>query len=149
MADVIPNIFIDDQATKNIDFVNDIMKVALLSGTFTESYLRNTSAFDIISDNEIDGKYGYPAGGFTAINKTVTTNSDAERVVYDMDDVGGTVAGGTLGPIRYGVLYNASNSGHLVYIFDFGSDLTVNDGAQFMIRIDSDGLMYGAQGTSI
>ncbi len=147
MSDVIPNIFLKNQADNEIDFVSDTMKVALLSGTYDEFTLRDTSAFNVIEDNEISGMYGYSTGGYTVTGITVTLNSDDNSVVYDIDDVGGTVSGGTLGPVRYGVMYDITNDGSLVYIFDFGEDLTVNDGAQFKIQIDTNGLMKSKQGT--
>lgn len=145
MADIIPNIFLKDQAEKKIDFANDSMKVALLSGTYNECNLRETTSFDQIVVNEVPELYGYPQGGFETSNKSVTVDLEENSIVYDMNDVGMTVAGGTFGPVRYGVLYDISNSNHLVYIFDFGEDKTVNDGAQFKIKIDDNGLMKAKQ----
>ena len=143
MADIIPNIFIKDQAEKLVDFANDEMKVALLSGTCSECTFREATSYDEFVSMEIDALYGYPQGGFPVGGKTITVNTD--EIVYDMNDVGMTVAGGTFGPVRYGMLYDTSNSNHLVYIFDFGEDKTVNDGAQFKIKIDDDGLMKAKQ----
>jgi len=145
MANVIPRIFPLDEASKLSDFVNDNMKVALLSGTFNECNLREIVSFDQISDNEIPTLYGYTQGGFLVGGKTVTKSVDDTFIVYDMNDVGMTVAGGTLGPVRYAVMYNETNSDHLVYVFDFGEDKTVNDGAQFKIKIDDNGLMKAGQ----
>lgn len=145
MADIIPNIFLKDQAEKNVDFVNDDMKVALLSGTYNDCILRDVVSFDQISSNELSESYGYHIGGFNVINKTLVINNIDNSIVYDMDDVGMTVTGGTLGPTRYGVLYDITNDNHLVYVFDFGEDKTVNDGANFKIRIDDKGLMKAKQ----
>ena len=148
MSDIIPIIFADDQAKKKVDFVNDYMKVALLSGTFNECVLETITSFDEISSNEIPAQFGYTQGGFIVGGKTVHIDTLEYAVVYDMNDVGMTVSGGTLGPVRYGVLYDLDNDNHLVYIFDFGEDKTVNDGAQFKIKIDDKGLMWGAPRTS-
>lgn len=145
MADVIPIIFPSDESNKLSDFVNDDMKVALLSGTYSECALRGVVSFDQISDNELPALYGYPLGGFPVGGKTVAITDDGAFITYNMNDVGMTVAGGTLGPVRYGVLYNTTNSNHLVYVFDFGEDKTVNDGAQFKIKIDDKGLMKAGQ----
>lgn len=147
MADVIPTIFLKDQAEKKIDFANDSMKIALLTGTYNVCTLRETTSFDEISSNEVVSLYGYPLGGFPIGGKTVTVNTDEDSIVYNMNDVGMTVAGGTFGPVRYGVLYDTSNNNHLVYVFDFGEDKTVNDGAQFKIQIDDNGLMKARQTT--
>jgi len=145
MADIIPNIFLKDQAEKLIDFPNDFMKVALLSGTYDECNLREVTSFNQISAYEVPPFYGYPQGGLMVSNKTVTVNSITDEIIYDMNDVGMTVSGGTFGPTRYGVLYDLDDSNHLVYVFDFGGDKTVNDGAQFKIQIDANGLMKAKQ----
>lgn len=145
MADIIPNIFLKDQAEKNVDFVNDEMKVALLSGTYNDCLLRDVISFDEISGNEISEEYGYHLGGFNVVNKTVVVDTTDNSIVYNMNDVGMTVNGGTLGPTRYGVLYDITNNNHLVYVFDFGEDKTVNDGANFKIKIDENGLMKAKQ----
>lgn len=145
MADVIPNIFLQDQAEKKIDFANDEMKVALLTGTYNECTLRETTSFDQIASKEVAALYGYTQGGLVVNGKTVTVDTDEDALVYDMNDVGMTVGGGTFGPVRYGVLYDQTNSNHLVYVFDFGEDKTVNDGADFKIKIDDEGLMKARQ----
>ena len=145
MSDIIPIVFADDQAKKKVDFVNDYMKVALLSGTFNQCELENITSFDEIADREIPAQYGYTQGGFNVGGKSVSINTTEYAVVYNMNDVGMTVTGGTLGPVRYGVLYDLDNDNHLVYIFDFGEDKTVNDGAQFKIKIDANGLMKAGQ----
>ena len=145
MSDVIPNIFIHDQAGKLVDFENDDMKVALFSGTYDECVLRDKVSYDDIAQYEVSPMYGYPQGGLTVVSKSVTTDNDANEIIYDISDVGMTVSGGTFGPVRYGVLYNITNSNHLVYIFDFGEDRTVNDGAQFKIQIDPNGLLKAKQ----
>lgn len=143
--DLIPKVFLNDQALKKSDFVNDTMKLALLSGTYDECSLKNTVSYDDISYNEIAPLYGYDTGGMLVTGKTVTTTVTDEHIVYDIDNVGFTVSGGTLGPIRYGVIYNISNSDHLVYVFDFIEDKTVNDGGTFQIKIDDGGLFWAEQ----
>jgi len=145
--DIIPKIFEYDQALKRSDFVNDTMKLALLSGTFDECNLRYTDSFNDLSAYEIAPIYGYPAGGMPVYGKSVENPDKQIYIKYDIDNTGFTVSGGQLGPIRYGVIYNESNSNHLVYIFDFGEDKTVNDGADFQIKIDDNGLMWAEQNT--
>ena len=145
MADIIPNIFLKDQAEKNVNFPVDIMKVVLLSGTYDECYLRDVVSFHDISGYEVRPLYGYPQGGLPVTNTTITMNTQLNEIIYDMTDVSMTVNGGTFGPVRYGVLYDLNSSNHLVYIFDFGGDKTVNDGASFKIQIDANGLMKAKQ----
>lgn len=143
--DIIPRIFMDDQAKKLVDFVNDEMRVALISGSYDACVFKEATSFDEFVSNEVPALYGYPQGGFPVGGKTVTIDTEENAVVYNINDVGMTVAGGTFGPVRYGIMYNISNNNHLVYVFDFGEDKTVNDGAQFKIKIDDNGLMKAKQ----
>lgn len=145
MSDVIPNIFLIDQAEKKVDFVNDTMKIAFLSGTYDESSLRDTSAFDSISCREVSGSNGYIEGGLPIYGQSLAIDDEANELIYDIDDIYMTVSGGTFGPTRYGAIYDISNDDHLIYIFDFGEDKTVNDGAKFKIKIDDAGLMKAKQ----
>jgi len=145
MANIIPNIFYYDQAKKLIDFENDDMKVALLNKTYNECTLRNAISYDDFIADEVPALYGYPQGGFPIGGKTVTIDSDKNEVVYDINDFGMIVSGGTFGPVRYAMVYNQSNNNHLVYIFDLEEDKTVNDGAEFKIKINDNGLMTAKQ----
>jgi len=145
MADVIPNIFLKDQAEKLVDFPNDLMKVALLSGTYDECGLRDVVYYNQLSAYEVLPFFGYSQGGLQVSNKSVVIDDCANEIIYDMNDVGMTVNGGTFGPVRYGVMYDIDNNNHLVYVFDFGENKTVNDGAQFKIKIDDRGLMKAKQ----
>ena len=145
MADVIAKIFMNDQALKLSDFINDTMKLALLSGTYDECSLYNTESYDDISSNEINPSFGYDTGGMLVTGKNVITTTTEKPIVYDIDNIGFTVSGGTLGPVRYGAIYNVTNSNHLVYIFDFGEDKTVNDGGTFQIKVDDKGLFWAEQ----
>jgi hypothetical protein len=145
MSDIIPNIFLKDQAEKLVDFPNDTMKLALLSGTYDECSLRDTVTYNQLSAYEVPPFFGYSTGGIQVGHKTVVINDVANELIYDVNDIGMTVSGGTFGPVRYGVMYNLNNSNHLVYIFDFGENRTVNDGAQFKIKIDDRGLMKAKQ----
>ena len=144
MSDVIPNIFLIVQAAKKVDFVNDEMKMVFLSGTYDECFVRDAQSFSDISQYEVSG-LSYPAGGVPVTGQTITINDDLNELVYDVDDIYMSVSGGPFGPTRYGAIYNISNDDHLVYVFDFGEDKTVNDGAEFKIKIDDAGLMKAKQ----
>jgi len=143
MADITPISFIYDQASKKIDFVNDVMKIALFSGTYNCVWLSGQNRYEDLSHNEIPQMYGYITGGFEVQNKSLVIDVENNVVKYDMDDLEVSVVGGQFGPVRYGVLYNVSNLNKIVYIFDFLEDKIVNDGAKFKIKIDDGGLMTG------
>lgn len=139
--DIVLRSFIKDQADKKVDFVNDDMKIALFSGTYDSNVLKNKETYNDIAKYEVSALYGYTTGGLTVIDKSISVNNDTDEVTYDISDVSMTVTGGTFGPVRYGALYDVTNDNRLIYIFDFGEDRTVNDGAQFKIQIDANGLM--------
>lgn len=145
MADVIPDIFLYDQAIKKSDFLNDDMRIAFLSGTYSDCALRETISFSELSGCEVSGSNGYTPGGLLVKGQSVTVDTNTNELIYNIDDIYMTVSGGTFGPTRYGAIYDLSNDDHLVYVFDFGEDKTVNDGAKFKIKIDDAGLMKAKQ----
>jgi hypothetical protein len=52
-------------------------------------------------------------------------------------DVTFTAAGGTIGPFRYGFIYNnVDDIGLLVAFFDHGSSITLADGEDFKVDFD-------------
>ena len=117
MADITPINFIFDQASKKIDFINDVMKVALFTGTYNCVWLSGQETYDDVKHNEVPTLYGYVEGGFTVTNKTLVADVENNLIRYDMDDVEVNVIGGRFGPTRYGVLYNTSNDNKIVYIY--------------------------------
>ena len=144
MADIIPRVFIDDQASGRVNFASDDMKMALFNNVFNDCVLKDIVSYDQIKQYEIPECCGYYTGGLIVSNPTVGYDNNDGSIFYNINDIGMTVSGGTLGPTRYGVIYNTS-TGHLVYIFDFQEDKTVNDGANFKIKIDDNGLMKAMQ----
>ncbi len=123
----------------NIDWVNDTIKIALL----TSAYTPNKDDHDDFADltNEISGT-GYTAGGETLANAAVNIDDANDRSELDADDVIWTVATFTA---RYGVIYkNTGTPGTstLIALIDFltdkspaGSDLIIFWNAEGIIQI--------------
>ena len=111
-----------NQFTKDlIDGVHDFdahsFKVML---TNTAPVATNSVKADL---TEISAGNGYTAGGSAT---TITTSTDAGTAKATATDVVYTASGGTIGPLRYAVLYNATvASNPLISWWDYGSSITL------------------------
>lgn len=86
---------------------------------------------------EISAGNGYTAGGATT---TITTSTSAGTAKVTGTDIVFTAAGGSIGPLRYAVLYNdtaTSPAKPLIAWWDYGSSITLND--QETLTVDFDG----------
>ena len=122
---------------KEIDYLDDTIKVMLVSNAWVPDQLNNDYLDEVT--NEITGA-GYTAGGITLTNKAITP--DANRMRFVADDI--TWTGATF-TARYAVVYddtpfNASSKPLLGYI-DFGEDKTVNNGT-FTITWSDYGVLH-------
>ena len=112
-------------------FATDTFKVLL---TNSAPVAGNTVKGDL---TEISSGNGYAAGG-TATTVTVaeasgTTTVQGTQVVF-------TASGGTIGPFRYAVLYNdtqTSPADPLVAWWDYGSAITLADGETFTVKFNN------------
>ena len=143
MADVIYHNALTLMGTGAIDFDTDTLKVALLTSSYTPN-VDHTQWTDV-STYEISAGNGYIAGGDT-VTSTVTDDDTNDQADFDISDPSWTASGGSIGPARYGVLYDDTHASDvLIYLFDFTTDQTANDGADFTISIDTGGLFTMAQ----
>lgn len=123
-----------------IDLVNDTLKVALLTSTYTPN-IDTHDNFDDLT-NEVVGT-GYTAGGKTVTNPSVTQDNTNDLGKFDADDVTWTSSTITA---RYAVLYKdsgvASTSPLIAYI-DFGADKSSSAG-DFTIQWNTSGILTAA-----
>ncbi|MFG2634942.1 hypothetical protein ACGFX8_13665 [Streptomyces sp. NPDC048362] len=109
--------------TKQIDLVNDTIKVALVTG----SYVPNTDTRDEWNDAsafESNGS-GYTAGGNVLSSKTLTYDATKNEWTWDAADTSWTNANLTF---RYAVLYDDTATGKpLIAYVDFGTAQTVTN----------------------
>ena len=121
----------------SIDFVNDTIKVALLTNAYTPN-IDNDEYWDDVSTHEVSGT-GYTAGGQALSSKTTVKNTTSDEGVYDGADV--TWAASTI-TARYGVIYKstgtASTSALVCYI-DFDVDKTTS-ASDFVIAWGASGI---------
>lgn len=79
---------------------------------------------------------GYTAGGTATTTSTSTLTGTAKVTATD---VVFTASGGTIGPFRYAVLYNFTQSSPakpLIAYWDYGSSITLLDGETFTVDFD-------------
>lgn len=112
--------------SKEIDFLNDTVKVALLTNAYTPN--QDTDDYwDDISTHETSGS-GYVAGGDTLVGKGLTYDGPSNTIKLDATDT--TWASSTI-TARYAVVYVdttvAATSALICYI-DFGQDEISSNG---------------------
>ena len=124
------NCFVENLAEKVHNLGSDTLKVALTNTA--PNAATNTVLADIA---EISGGNGYTAGG----NQTSQVSSSQTGGTYTLvssDPSTWTASGGSIGPFRYAVLYNATASGGpLIGYWDYGSSITLGIGETFTVDI--------------
>jgi hypothetical protein len=115
--------FVADCANGVHNLGSDTLKIML---TNAAPLVTNTVKANL---TEIAGGNGYTAGGATV---TVTSSSQSSGV-YSLvgNDVVITASGGSVGPLRYAVLYNdtpTSPADPLIAFWDYGSSVTLASG---------------------
>jgi len=120
--------FVGDLGDKIHDLDGDVIKVYLTNAA------PSTSADTIKTDlAEISAEHGYAAGGDDITN---TWSETAGVGTLAGTDVVITASGGTIGPFRYAVIYNDTQTSPvdpLIAWWDYGSSITPADGETFTI----------------
>ena len=83
---------------------------------------------------EISAGNGYTAGG----NAATTTSSSQTGGVYKLilaSPSTWTASGGSIGPFRYAILYDATTN-NLIGYWDYGSAVTLGVGESFTVSLD-------------
>jgi len=92
---------------------------------------------------EISAGNGYTAGGEDSQNDYTESGGTGTMTAVDIT---WTASGGTIGPFRFAVLYNdsaTSPTDALVGWWDYGSNLTLQDGEQFKWDVGASVLTIG------
>lgn len=114
--------FIDQVYRGKHDFGAHAFKVML---TNAAPLATNSVKADL---TEIASGAGYPAGG---IASTLSVSEVGGTLTVTASDVVFTAAGGDIGPARYAVIYNdtqTSPAKPLVGFWDYGASITITDG---------------------
>ena len=124
--------FVENLAEKTHNLASDTLKVALTNTA------PNASTHTVLANiGEITAANGYTAGG----NQTTQSSSAQSGGTYTLvsgDPATWTASGGSIGPFRYAVLYNATPTSPLkplIGYWDYGSSITLNAGETFTVDL--------------
>ena len=124
--------FVENVAEKVHNLASDTLKVALTNTA------PNVATHTVLGDiTEISAGNGYTAGG----NQTTHSGSSQTAGVYTLasaDPSTWVASGGSLGPFRYAVLYNATPTSPLkplIGYWDYGSSITLATGETFTVDL--------------
>jgi uncharacterized protein (DUF2252 family) len=123
--------FVEALAEKTHNLGSDVLKVMLTNSAPIAS---NTVKANL---TEISAGNGYTAGGNTATVSSSAQTSGTYKLVL-ADPATWTATGGSIGPLRYAVLYNdTATSKELIGWWDYGSSVTLATGETFTVDLDN------------
>lgn len=122
--------FVENLAEKVHNLASDTLKVALTNTA------PNAATHAVLADiSQISGGNGYTSGGNQS-NQSSSSQSGGTYTLVTADPATWTASGGSIGPFRYAVLYNATAAGGpLIGWWDYGSSITLNEGETFTVDV--------------
>jgi hypothetical protein len=84
----------------------------------------------------LPGTGGYPSGG-AALTHTLSLTGAVAKVAFADVTFTATAGTGSIGPFRYGAIYNSSNANKVVAWFDHGASITLAAGEVFTVDFDA------------
>jgi len=128
------NCFVEDLAEKKHNLGSDVLKVML---TVTAPTAASTVYTGGLSTTELANGAGYTTGGATAAIGTSAQTAGTYKLV--LSDASWT-ASAAMGPFRYAVLYNSTNttdSKPLIGWWDNGTNVTLANTEVFTVDFDA------------
>lgn len=118
--------------TGNLDVDNDVLKVALMTSSYTVDKDNNTfnNTYEVVGA-------GYTADGATLAGSVASQDDTLNNAKWDATDV--EWAASTI-TARFAIIYNTTNADAIVCVFDFGADQISTNGL-FAIRWNASGIM--------
>ena len=131
---VLHEAFVSRLMNKELDLDTDDIKLALLLST---SNAATTSVNNYASlTNEVANGNGYTTGGIVCTGETITGGA---TVPFDVADVTVTASGGTIAGIRFGVLYDNTDTNKTVIAHSIldntPADINITDGNTLTVAI--------------
>lgn len=124
------NCFVEDVAEKKHNLASDVLKVALTNTAPLATHAVLADIGEIVAGN------GYTAGGNQALQSS--SSQTAGTYALSLSDPATWVAsGGQVGPFRYAVLHNETAGGLLIGCWDYGQNITLNDGETFRVDLSA------------
>ena len=129
------NNFKEQLMLKTIDLINDVLKAALYSTSFSATDI-DGAAPAYSTTNEIVAS-GYTAGGATLGTKTVTQDDTNDRAAFDCADITWTsLATATIGKV---LIYDDTTATKWILI---AFEITTNsNGGNYTLTINANGLL--------
>lgn len=130
--------------SKYQEFVKNLGDAKIACGTHVfKVALTNTApnlgTNAVLADiTEIGAGNGYSAGGATIPNTAYSEAAGVGSLIGDMAEI--TAAGGSIGPFRYAVVYDdtqTSPADPLFAVWDYGSAITLASGEKFQFKPSS------------
>jgi hypothetical protein len=122
--------FVEALAEKTHNLGSDTLKVMLTNVAPIASNSVKANLTEIAAGN------GYTAGGNTASITSSSQTSGTYKLVL-ADPATWTATGGSIGPLRYAVLYNdTAINKELIGWWDYGSSVTLAAGETFTVDFD-------------
>jgi hypothetical protein len=125
------NAFAANMPNGGVNLASDTLKVML---TNTAPVATN-SVYTDISGGEVANGNGYVTGGTAATLTSSTQTSGLYKLI--LQAVTFTASGGSIGPLRYAVLYDTAGSEDLIGWWDYGTSITLNSGDTFTVAFDA------------
>jgi hypothetical protein len=127
------NSFVQSIARAVMNLNTDSVKIAL-----TNSDPTGQETLGAIT--EITAHNGYSAGGAAITGQSATQTSGTLTFTGTGPTI--TASGGTIGPFRYAYMYDATDASHdAIGHWDYGSNLTLNDGDSVTFTISGSGIL--------
>ena len=120
--------FVEKVAEKEHNLGSDTLKILLA----VDAPSASGDAVKADLTSELGTANGYTSGG----SAVTITGSSQTAGTYSLvgTDLVFTASGGQIGPFRYAVLYNDTSTGDmLIGYWDYGSNVTLNDGETFTV----------------
>ena len=138
MTSTLYNIFKSEVMKGAFDLINDTIKVALLTSTYTPD-IDTHENYDDLTNEVSESGTGYTAGGKAITTPAVTVDTTDDEGVFDGDDL--TWADSSI-TARYAVIYKdtgVASTSKLIGYIDFGAD-EISDSGDFVIQWAAEGI---------
>ncbi len=128
------NTFIDELSKGGHNLQTAVFKVALTNTAPTAS---SDTVWNTTVAPAPAAANGYTAGGNTLTTSSASTTTGTFKLV--LADSTFTASGGSIGPVRYAIIYNSSASNKVVGYYDYGSSITLADTETLTVDFDGTG----------
>ncbi len=118
----------------NIDYANDVFRIALMDDSFSFDEDAHSTFNDVIA-NEVAAGNGYSASGEILLSGELTKDDANDRGNMTWGDHTWTAVGGDIGPASAAIVYNDTSSEDTVIgEINFGQNITIFEGSSLKLQ---------------